>query len=114
MPTVRFALALPPNQVAWADYLAAARAADALAFETFWGFDHLMPIFGDMDGPNFECYTTMAAIAAATERIRIGALVGGVTYRNPALQIKEATQIDVISGGALRFRHRRGLGRTGG
>jgi alkanesulfonate monooxygenase SsuD/methylene tetrahydromethanopterin reductase-like flavin-dependent oxidoreductase (luciferase family) len=62
-----------------------------------------MPIFGDMDGPTFECYTTMAALAAATRRIRIGALVTGVVYRNPALQIKEATQIDVISGGRLDF-----------
>ncbi len=103
MPAIRFALALPPTQVAWADYLAAAQAADALAFETFWGFDHLMPIFGDMEGPNFECYTTMAALAAATKRIRIGALVTGVAYRNPAMQIKEATQIDVISGGRFDF-----------
>lgn len=103
MPPLRFALALPPTHTAWAEYLAAARAADELAFETFWGFDHLMPIFGDMGGPNFECYTTMAALAMATKRIRIGALVTGVVYRNPALQIKEATQIDVISGGRFDF-----------
>ena len=103
MPPIRFAIALPPTQVAWGDYLAAAQAADTMAFETFWGYDHLMPIFGDMDGPNFECYTTMAAIAAATKRIRVGALVSGVAYRNPALQIKEATQVDVISGGRFDF-----------
>ena len=103
MSAIRFALALAPTQVAWGDYLAAAQAADAMAFETFWGFDHLMPIFGDMEGPNFECYTTMAAIAAATKRIRVGALVSGVAYRNPALQIKEATQVDVISGGRFDF-----------
>ncbi len=103
MSAIRFALALAPTHVAWEDYLAAAQAADGMAFETFWGFDHLMPIFGDMEGPNFECYTTMAAIAAATKRIRIGALVSGVAYRNPAMQIKEATQIDVISGGRFDF-----------
>jgi alkanesulfonate monooxygenase SsuD/methylene tetrahydromethanopterin reductase-like flavin-dependent oxidoreductase (luciferase family) len=103
MPPARFALALPPTQLAWSDYLLAARAADGMAFESFWGFDHLMPIYGNMDGPNFECYTTMAALAAATRRIRLGALVTGVIYRNPALQIKEATQIDVISGGRLDF-----------
>ena len=67
---------------------AAAQAADTMAYETFWGYDNMMPIFGDMDGPNFECYTTMAAIGAATKRIRVGALVSGVAYRNPALQIK--------------------------
>ena len=103
MPPIRFALALPPTQLEWADYLAAVQAADTMAFETFWTFDHLMPIFGDMDGPNFECYTTMAALAAATKRIRLGALVSGVAYRNPALQIKEATQVDVVSGGRFDF-----------
>ncbi len=103
MPPIRFALALPPTHTTWNDYLAAAMAADELAYETFWGFDHLMPIFGDMNGPNFECYTTMAALAAATRRIRVGALVTGVVYRNPAQQIKEATQVDVIAGGRFDF-----------
>ena len=103
MPPIRFAIALPPTHVAWGDYLAAAQAADTMAYETFWGYDHMMPIFGDMDGPNFECYTTMAAIGAATKRIRVGALVSGVAYRNPAMQIKEATQVDVISGGRFDF-----------
>lgn len=103
MPPLRFALALPPTHVEWSDYLAAAVAADSMRYESFWGFDHLMPIYGDMDGPNFECYTTMAALAVATKRIRLGALVTGVIYRNPALQIKEATQLDVISGGRLDF-----------
>lgn len=103
MAAIRFALAMPPSHISWADYLGAVQAADAMAFEAFWTFDHLMPIFGDMDGSNFECYTTMAALAAATKRIRLGALVSGVTYRNPALQLKEATQVDVISGGRFNF-----------
>jgi len=103
MPPVRFAIQLAPSQLEWGEYLAAAQAADTMRFETFWGYDHMMPIFGDMSGPNFECYTTMAGIAAATKRIRVGALVSGVAYRNPALQIKEATQVDVISGGRFDF-----------
>ncbi len=103
MPAIRFTLAMPPSHISWLDYLAAVQAADALAFETFWTFDHLMPIFGDMDGSNFDCYTTMAALAAATKRIRLGALVSGVTYRNPGIQLKEATQVDVISGGRFDF-----------
>src|SRR5207249_6208462 len=72
-------------------------------FETFWSFDHLMPIGGALEGSCFECYTTLAAFAALTRRIRVGALVTGATYRNAALQIKMATQIDVISGGRLDF-----------
>ncbi len=103
MPAIRFTLAMPPSHIDWPDYLAAVQAADEMAFATFWTFDHLMPIFGDMDGSNFECYTTMAALAAATKRIRLGALVSGVTYRNPGIQLKEATQIDVISGGRFDF-----------
>jgi alkanesulfonate monooxygenase SsuD/methylene tetrahydromethanopterin reductase-like flavin-dependent oxidoreductase (luciferase family) len=56
-----------------------------------------------MSGPCHECYTTLAAFAAMTRRVRIGALVSCAIYRNPALQIKMATQIDVISGGRFDF-----------
>jgi alkanesulfonate monooxygenase SsuD/methylene tetrahydromethanopterin reductase-like flavin-dependent oxidoreductase (luciferase family) len=100
---IRFSVALSNQNIAWADYLAAVQAADQMAFETFWTFDHLMPIGGDMDGPCHECYTTMAAFAAATRRIRIGALVSGAAYRNPALTIKLATQVDVVSNGRFDF-----------
>jgi len=98
-PRIRFAVAQSNQHIAWSDYLQAVRAADEMAFETFWSFDHLMPIAGDPDGPCFECYTTLAAFAAATKRIRIGALVSGAAYRNAALQIKMATDVEVISGG---------------
>jgi alkanesulfonate monooxygenase SsuD/methylene tetrahydromethanopterin reductase-like flavin-dependent oxidoreductase (luciferase family) len=100
---VRFAVALSNQHIAWDDYRAALLAADEMAFETFWSFDHLMAIGGDPDGSCFECYTTLAAFAAMTKRIRIGALVSGAAYRNAALQIKMATQIDVISGGRFDF-----------
>jgi alkanesulfonate monooxygenase SsuD/methylene tetrahydromethanopterin reductase-like flavin-dependent oxidoreductase (luciferase family) len=100
---IRFSVALSNQNIAWADYLAAVKAADEMAFETFWTFDHLMPIGGNMDGPCHECYTTMAAFAAATKRIRIGALVSGAAYRNPALTIKMATQVDVVSNGRFDF-----------
>ncbi len=103
MSAIQFDLKLPHHQVSWSDYVATAVAADKLAFGTFWGFDHLYPIAGDPDGPELECYTTLAALAAATNRIRLGALVSGVMYRNPALQIKMATQIDVISNGRFDF-----------
>jgi len=100
---IRFSVALANQNIAWDDYLAALRVADDLAFETFWAFDHLMPIGGDLEGSCFECYTTLAAFAQATKRIRIGALVSGSAYRNAAMQIKLATQIDVISGGRFDF-----------
>ncbi|HET7770353.1 MAG TPA: LLM class flavin-dependent oxidoreductase [Chloroflexota bacterium] len=100
---VRFSVAQSNQHIAWADYVTALQAADEMAFETFWSFDHLMPIGGDPDGVCHECYTTLAAHAALTRRIRIGALVTGAAYRNPALQIKMATQVDVISNGRLDF-----------
>lgn len=100
---IRFAVSLPNHHIPWAKYRAAAQAADELAFETFWTFDHLMPISGDLDGSCHECYTTLAAFAEATRRIRIGALVSGAAYRNAALMIKMATQIDVISNGRFDF-----------
>jgi alkanesulfonate monooxygenase SsuD/methylene tetrahydromethanopterin reductase-like flavin-dependent oxidoreductase (luciferase family) len=99
----RFAVALSNQNINWTDYRTALQAADEMAFETFWSFDHLMPIGGDSEGSCFECYTTLAAFAAASKRIRIGALVTGAAYRNAALQIKMATQIDVISNGRLDF-----------
>ena len=100
---IRFAVALSNQHIAWDEYLSVLRAADEMAFETFWSFDHLMPIGGDMDGSCHECYTTLAAFAQATRRIRIGALVSGASYRNAGLQIKMATQVDVISGGRFDF-----------
>ncbi len=103
MTAIQFDLKLPPQNVSWDDYLATAIAADKLAFGTFWTFDHLYPIGGDMEGSEHECYATMAALAAVTRRVRIGALVSGVIYRNPAMQIKLATQIDVISKGRFDF-----------
>src|SRR5688572_15035340 len=85
MAKIRFSIALPPQDREWKAYLAAAQAADRMAFETFWSWDHLMPIHGDMEGPNFECYTTLSALAQATTRIRVGALVSGVAYRNAGM-----------------------------
>ena len=103
MAAIQFDLKLPPQNVGWNDYVGVAIAADKLAFGTFWTFDHLYPISGDLDAAEHECYTTMAALAAVTSRVRIGALVSGVIYRNPAMQIKLATQIDVISNGRFDF-----------
>jgi len=103
VPSIQFDLKLPPQNITWQDYRAAAIAADELAFGTFWTWDHLFPIFADLDAAEHECYTTLAALAAVTRRVRIGAHVSGVIYRNPALQLKLATQIDIISNGRFDF-----------
>ncbi|HET7728066.1 MAG TPA: LLM class flavin-dependent oxidoreductase, partial [Candidatus Limnocylindrales bacterium] len=66
---------------------------------TLWTWDHLYPIVGDSHGPNYEGWLTITAWATATERVRIGLMVGANTFRNPALVAKMATTLDHISNG---------------
>ena len=73
--------------------------ADRLGYSSLWTWDHLYPIVGDSHGPIFEGWLTLAAWAQATERVRIGLMVGANTFRNPALVAKMATTLDHISGG---------------
>ena len=69
------------------------------AMSHIWTWDHLYAIFGDPEQPIFEGYTTLAAWAKVTERVRLGLLVGANTFRNPGLVAKMMTTIDHISGG---------------
>jgi len=78
-----------------------ARTAEDGGFDSVWVMDHFyqLPPLGGPGMPMLEAYTTLGAIGARTERVRLGALVGGVTYRNPALVAKCATTLDAITGG---------------
>jgi alkanesulfonate monooxygenase SsuD/methylene tetrahydromethanopterin reductase-like flavin-dependent oxidoreductase (luciferase family) len=87
----------------WADYLSAVQAVEALGYGSIWCFDHLLPFSGDTDGPCFETLTTLGALAVATSRVRIGALVNGVVYRHPVILAKAAAQVDRMSEGRLEF-----------
>jgi F420-dependent oxidoreductase-like protein len=78
-----------------------ATTAESVGFDSVWVMDHLfqIPGIGKVDEPMFEAYTLLGGLAARTEKARLGAMVTGVTYRNPALLAKEVTAIDVVSGG---------------
>ena len=78
-----------------------ARAAEDAGFSLVTVMDHLYQIhgIGPVTDPMLEGWSTLAALARETTRVRLGTLVTGVTYRNPALLAKTATTLDVISGG---------------
>lgn len=81
--------------------VAQAKAAEAAGFDRVFVMDHFyqLPGLGAPDEPMFECYTTLAALAQHTEKVRLAALVTGNTYRNPALLAKTITALDHVSGG---------------
>jgi F420-dependent oxidoreductase-like protein len=96
---MRFSL-WPSLNRPWTETADAVRHADATGWDGIWVADHFMPhTEGPADGPTFECWTAMAGIAAITERVRIGSLVSGNTYRYPAVLAKEAVTVDHISNG---------------
>jgi len=80
---------------------AQAQEAEAAGFDTVLVMDHLyqLPTLGEPDEPMLEAYTTLGALASATERVQLSTLVTGNTYRNPTLLAKEITTLDVVSGG---------------
>jgi F420-dependent oxidoreductase-like protein len=101
---MRFAFKTAPQNTTWADMLAVWQEGDRIeAFESAWSFDHFYPIFSDSTGPCLEGWTTLAALAQATRRLRLGVLVTGIHYRHPAVLANMAAAIDIISGGRLEL-----------
>jgi F420-dependent oxidoreductase-like protein len=84
-----------------ADLRAIAQAADEAGADTLWVADHLIQADPNAspDGAMFEACTTLGYLAAASERVRLGAMVSPVTFREPALLVKAVTTLDVLSGG---------------
>jgi len=90
-----------PNDRLFDRVIHQAKAAEAAGFDMVTVMDHLYQIrgIGPETEPMLEAYTTLSALATQTSRVKLGTLVTGVTYRNPALLVKEVTTLDVISKG---------------
>jgi F420-dependent oxidoreductase-like protein len=104
----RFGLQLPsftfpdvPDDRLFARIVEIAEAAERSGFDSFWVMDHYHQIGtqGPPSHPMLEAYTLLGGVAARTSRIKLGAMVTGVTYRNPAFLAKVATTLDIVSSG---------------
>jgi F420-dependent oxidoreductase-like protein len=78
-----------------------AATAEDVGFDSMWVMDHFfqLPMIGPSEMEMLEAYTTLGFLAASTKRVGLGTMVTGVTYRNPAILVKEVTTLDVLSGG---------------
>lgn len=101
---VKVGIQLPEVErvVPWPELLSMARAAEDLGFDSLWVGDHLLYRRSGVTarGP-WEAWSTLAALAATTERIALGPLVASTSFHNPAMLAKKAATIDEISGGRL-------------
>lgn len=97
----RFCIVLG-QRATWPELLARARETEALGFDGLFLVDHFYGLF-DVNEPTHEAYTMLAALAPFTQRVRLGIIVCGNTYRNPVFLLKQAITVDHISGGRVDF-----------
>jgi F420-dependent oxidoreductase-like protein len=100
---MRIGLEASQQRMSWDELVRRVRYAEDGGFDGWWGFDHFVPMYGEGPGECFEGYATLAALSGLTERIRLGLLVTGVTYRHPSMLAAQAITIDHASGGRLEL-----------
>lgn len=103
MTVVRIGVDVSQHQLTWPELRSRVAFAEEAGFDGAWVFDHFKPLYGDRRGPCMEGWTLLAALAASTERIRLGTLVTGVTYRQPSLLATEVATVDQISNGRVEL-----------
>jgi F420-dependent oxidoreductase-like protein len=100
---MRFGIDVAQQRMEFGEIVERVRLGESLGFDGAWGFDHFVPMYGEGPGNCFEGMTTLAALAAATTRIRLGLLVTGVTYRHPSIFAAQAVTVDHASAGRLEL-----------
>jgi alkanesulfonate monooxygenase SsuD/methylene tetrahydromethanopterin reductase-like flavin-dependent oxidoreductase (luciferase family) len=101
---LHFGIMTAPQQVSYNDILRVWREADTIPeISDAWLFDHLVPIASDPNGPIFEGWTLLSALAAQTRRLRLGLMVTSNRFRPPAMLAKIAATVDIVSAGRLYF-----------
>jgi len=101
--SMRFGIDIAQQRMAFDEVVGRVRFGEELGFDGAWGFDHFVPMYGEGPGECFEGLTTLAALATATSRIRLGLLVTGATYRHPSVLAAQAITVDHASHGRLEL-----------
>ena len=103
---MRVGICIVPFGTTYLECREAALAAEASGFESVWTWDHLLS-FNDDEEPVLECWTLLAALAEATQRVKLGSFVANVLNRAPDVLAKTVATVQQVSGGQGRARHRR-------
>jgi len=101
---LQFGIKTAQQNTTYENILRVWQEADSISIiEHAWAFDHFIPLGADLAGSQLEGWTLLGALAAQTERLRVGLMVTGNIYRHPAVLAKIGATVDIISHGRLDF-----------